>query len=795
MVDLDARTLDTLDWRAVLTRLAHHARTSRGSEAAARVDLVDTREAAMARYDAVSEVLGLEQEERVPVGAVSDIREPVQRAGQGRPLEAQELIAVGMSLRALEDLRTWLAERADDAPTLYALAAPISIDPELLGRLIESFDERGELSEVTYPELRELRRGIRTLSERIQSTLRSMLKDESLAGVLRDRYVTQRGDRYVLPIKAEAKRAGLGIVHDSSGSGETVFIEPAAVVEMNNELRLLEARLDREIARILIALSRLVGRFAEPIEQSLRCAVQVDLACARADLGRELRAYRPVIGHGGVIRLRQARHPVLLMRGVDVVPNDLTLDDTAQGLILSGPNTGGKTVALKTLGLAALMCRAGIPVPATEGSRVDVFQDVIADIGDLQTVEGDLSTFSGHVLVLQELTRRAAPGVLVLLDEIAVGTDPAQGAALARAVLERLVDVGARLAVTTHYNDLKAFAATDTRFVNAAVHLENGQPSYRVERDSVGLSHAFSTARRLGLDPSLVDRAEGLLSEEARAVGGLLEQLSEEREEVLRLRRELREQRDGLARERAELETQLERVRGRTREIAQGHAEATRARLRKVEAQVKELVAALQANPDLKLAGHTLAEVRTLVEEAEVDPAHAEPEAPPPPPPRTLSVGDRVRVRSLGDKIGVVLAEPRKGQVELEVGGLRTRVKLKDLVGLQGQSFERPRAPAPAPAPKAPKGPLDASQIGGVRIPSNTLDLRGKRVDEALGEVERFVDGLVSVGPPVGFILHGHGTGALKQAVREWLPKARQVRAWRAANESEGGDAFTIVGV
>ncbi|MCB9763957.1 MAG: Smr/MutS family protein [Alphaproteobacteria bacterium] len=789
MVDLDARTRDTLDWAAVLTRLAHHARTTRGAAAATGLLLVADRAAAKAHYEAVAELIALEEDDqRLPIGAITDIADAVERAATGRVLEAPELIATGRCLRALEDLRIWLTAREADAPRLFALATPIEVDPELLQRLESSFDERGELSERTYPELGELRRRIRSLQSKVQATLDTLVKGDALAGVLQDRFVTQRGDRYVLPIKAEAKRAGLGIVHDTSNSGETVYIEPAEVVELNNALRLAEAALRREIARILRALSQLVGRFAAPIAASLDAAAAIDLTCARVGLGRELRGVIPTLGAGGVLHLVQARHPVLSLRGIEVVPNDLSLDGETPGMVLSGPNTGGKTVALKTLGLAALFCRAGIPFPAAEGSRVDVFPDVIADIGDLQTVEGDLSTFSGHVLVLKEVLRRARPGVLVLLDEVAVGTDPAQGGALARAVLEVVVEAGARLAVTTHYTELKAFATTDPRFVNAAVHLEDGQPAYRVQRDTVGLSHAFSTARRLGLDPTVVDRAEGFLSAEAQALGGLLEQLERERQAGERLRRDLERQRAELDARQAQVDDAWRKIRGRTREIAQAEAQATLDRLARVEDEVKAVIAALQARPDLARAGRSLQAIRALKEEAAPPPA---PSLPKPPPPRALQVGDRVRVHSLG-KVGRVISLPRKGLVEVDLGGLHTRVKLRDLVGMTQPEPE----PEPAPPPQAPpRASLDPADLSGVRIPSNTLDLRGKRVEEAVDALEPFVDQLIRRQLEVGFVLHGHGTGALKRAVREALPGVTLVRAWRPANENEGGDAFTIVGV
>ena len=778
-MDLDSRTLETLDWTAVLVALTRHCRTLRGARRAAQLPLVSTREAAIKLQAAVREVITLEQDDRMPTAAILDIDQHLPAAAAGRVLEGHELLAIGRCMVALESLRMWVVDRAEDAPELTRLAEPISVDPELMDRLITSFDERGELSSRRYPELGELRTRIRNDHTRIQQTLERLIKGDELADALQDRYVTQRGNRYVVPIRADRRRKNQGIVHDTSGSGETVFVEPAEVVELNNHLRLAEAELRRAEARILQALSALVGHFVPDIEESLAAAVELDLAGARKGLGEALQATLPTIGSDGVIALKQARHPVLQLRGVEVVANDLELNGTTRGLILSGPNTGGKTVALKTLGLAALFVRAGIPFPAQDGSRVDLFRDVLADIGDLQSVEGDLSTFSGHVMVLKEVLRRAAPGVLVLLDEVAVGTDPAQGAALARAVLEHLVERGCRLAVTTHYTELKAFAAADTRFGNAAVHLEGGRPTYSVEPGAVGLSHAFRIARRLGLDDGVVDRAESCMDLDARRLSSLLEELEEQRVNALVLERALRQKEEGLSAKQTQLDAAWERIRGKTAQLAKEEAGETLKRLAQIEQEVVDLIGALQKNPDLRTAGRTLEQIRAAANQAR-------PKAPAPPPlpalPRPLRASDRVRVRTL-NKVGLVVSDPRKGRVEVEIGGLRSRVKVTDCLLLDVPKSPEVK-PSPRPAEDAP---------GGVRTSRNSCDLRGQRALEALEQVELFLDRLVLAGEPVAWILHGHGTGSLKRAVRDHLPGDPHVRSWRPANEDEGGDAWTRV--
>ena len=790
-MDLDARTLDTLDWPVVLERLALHCRTLRAARAASRLPLARDLDSVRAQYAGVRELRALVEEgETLPIGAITDIEEALDRAAHGAVLEPAELASVARCLVALERLRLWLQERGEQAPTLALLVEDVALDPVLVEELAQSFDERGELSERRYPDIGELRRRILSFHSRIRETLDGLLKGRELEGLLQDKFVTQRGDRYVLPIRAEARRKGLGIVHDTSKSGETVFVEPGEVVELNNKLRLAEAEQRRLVQRILTVLSGLLARHADSVRVALDCAVQVDLTLARLTLGEELGGVEPVLGQEGVIALEQMRHPVLVLRGLEVVANDLRLDAQAAGLILSGPNTGGKTVALKSLGLAALMVRAGVPVPAREGSRVDLFTDVLADIGDLQTVEGDLSTFSGHLLVLNALLARRGPDVLVLLDEVAVGTDPSQGAALARAVLEELVEAGCRVAVTTHYTDLKAFASTDPRFRNAAVHLVEGRPSYEVKADAVGLSHAFSTARRLGMEPALVDRAEACLDEEQRRVGRLLEELEEQRVEALERKAQLEATQARLAKRERQLEQAWEKIRGKSRKLAEDEAAQALARLKKTEERVVGLIASLQRDPSLRRAGSTLEQIRKAAQEVK---PRQEPVAAPPPP-RPIQVGDRVRVGSMG-KSGKVVSAPRKGRLEVDFKGIKTRVKLADCVLLDAHGQRKPSAPPRPPRvkPVPQHEGIGAAGIGEVRTERNTCDLRGQRADEALETLELFLDRLVLAGEPVCWVLHGHGTGALKQAVRRWLPRSAHTRAWRPADTDEGGDAFTRV--
>jgi DNA mismatch repair protein MutS2 len=784
-MDLADRTRAGLDWPVLLDAWARSARTPMGAAAVRSRGPLPSRDAALHALDGCAEVLALEEiGAPIPVGGVTDIGGPVGRAARGQVLEAGELKMAGSTLRCLLDLRAALDDHRDEAPTLAERAAVIEVDPFVTETLERAFDPSGRLSGTTYPELDELRRAITELQGQVRSTLDELVRGEGLGDLLQDRFVTVRENRYVLPIKAHAKNWDLGIVHDTSGSGATVYVEPHAVVQLNNRLRLAEGKLAAAEHRILAGLSTELGTQHLAVTDALAAAVDIDVACSRATFARSLRAHRPVVGTEGVVRLTAARHPVLVLREVPVVANDLRLRADHPVLVLSGPNAGGKTVALKTIGLCAALVRHGCYIPAEDGSRVDFFDGVLAAIGDQQTVEGDLSSFSAHLVTLRAMLSRAQPGWLLLLDEIASGTDPSQGAALAQAVLERFADQGARIVVTTHYAALKALATTDDRFAVAAVQYANGRPTYRVLQGATGESHAFSIAAEVGLDPQLLARAESLMGEHEANLSRLLEQLEAEQARAHAATEALVATERALA-ERAEaLERREARIAAKAKELEHKQAAAFLQRLQTAEKAIGQVVADLQRNPShtgAKAARATVEALRALAPSPEVD------EAPPEPvQPAQLSVGDRVRLVKLGREGEVVAVGD--GGVQVQAGGLTVRARPGELQRLGGQVEVKPTGgTATTFQPKA-RG-LDEA----VRVVTNTLDLRGKRVDEAQDECERFFDAALLRGYDSVFLLHGHGTGALKDGLRRWLRSSAYVTDWAPASEEQGGDAFTIV--
>ena len=513
---LQRHTLEGLDWPFLLQTFCRCARTPTGAARIAELTPLETLEEVAFAFDAVDEFKALEEAgAEIPIAGIADISSDVRGAAMGQVLSDEALRRVATSLQALADLHRVLSRRADEAPTLAGLAMGIAIDPSLPATLPDAYTPEGELSAQRYPHLGELRSQITSIHTEIRATLDALVHGDTLGDLLQDRFWTQRENRYVLPIKVHAKRWDLGIVHGTSGSGQTAFIEPHGIIALNNRLRVAEGELVAAEYKIRADLCARIAEASEAIQAGLEVALELDLVAARVGLARLLDATRPEVGQDGAVHLSEARHPVLVLRGVDVIANDLALTVKQPTLVISGPNAGGKTIALKTIGLSALLVQHGCFVPAAEGSRVDLFGVIRAAIGDQQAVERDLSSFSAHCETLAAMLDDAGPDHLILLDELANGTDPGQGAALAHAIIEALGTTGARVVVTTHFARLKAMGAADDTIGIAAVQYADGRPTYRVMAGVSGESHALSIAEKMGIGPEILSRAVALMEGEA----------------------------------------------------------------------------------------------------------------------------------------------------------------------------------------------------------------------------------------------------------------------------------------
>lgn len=806
--ELLLRSLSSLDWSKVVAALVERAHNGIGQSRCEGEILQPDLAAAqqMLRHTAeASSVLSAGEDS--PTGAVVDLSGLLVAAAKGDILDGEDLRVAGSVLEGLGRLLDFHRRHSDRAPGILSLAQQIRPLPDLAAWILSSFDARGELSASAYPQLASLRTKKARLHEQIRSTMEALRGSERFAERLQDDFLALRNDRYVLPVKVGSKGAGLGIVHDASGSGQTVFVEPFEVVELNNELKMAESELRNEELRILRDLGERLGAFAFDIRRSLHAAGEIDAIFARARLARDLRAHPPKVVDEGVFELVQARHPVLELRGVDVVANDVRLGrGGACALVLSGPNTGGKTVTLKTLGLFALMARAGLPIPAEPGSVVGWFPQVLTDIGDAQDVAGDLSTFSGHVRALVEIfdaVDSSEGRSLVLLDEIAVGTDPVQGASLGRAVLEALLDRGTLLATTTHYPELKALAASDPRFVNGRAEFDDelGRPTFRIAYGRPGSSHALDVAARVGLPAAVLEAARHYLGPTSVQVEELLAGLEtanakarEERETARRLREELEAQRERLNRSQTELEAKRKTVERDLRVAFDREVKAYRDRVRAAFSQL-----------DRERTKEGIGQVGRAVDEgADVVRAGLAP-LPREDKPRiewaTARVGSAVYVPTLGKDAVVQQLPDNKGRLVVAVDGRRIQAMADEL---EPPRDKRKRAEQPAPVSilenrKGPKSGASRSGqdpdpfSGAHRTGETTLDLRGRRVDEALLEVDRFLDRLSGRGREFAFLLHGIGTGALYGAIRDHLRDSPYHGRSAPAPAHQGGEGVTVV--
>ena len=761
-----------LDWPELCARLAAQADSSRGRTACQGLPLCESAAEARGRMAEVSELQTLLRlGESLPGLGFPEIEAHLQAVAQGAPLGPEELRQVADFCETAASARRFYGRIADQDPRIQAprmskLAAGLGYHDELTRMARETFDAAGELRDGASPDLGRLRRERDLVAARVRSEADRLLQSEEYAPYLQDQFVTLREDRFVLPLRASFKSMGLGIVHDTSRSGETVFVEPTALVELNNRLKVAEIEIRRESRRILEELAGVVSQAAEGLRADREILTRLDLLAAAARLSVAYDGAPVQIVDEPIVDLRLLRHPLLALRAVEsgskVTPNDVALGlvpehSTAKALVVSGPNAGGKTVLLKSVGLAALLARAGLPVPAAPGSQVGFFHQVLADIGDQQSVTGDLSTFSAHLANLSailDLARAATDeNLLILCDELMVGTHPEQGAALARAMLEVLADAPGLVLVTTHFDNLKALAETDARFRNAGMEydLQKLRPTFRLRDGVPGRSYAFDIAARIGLPAPVLDRARALMDAGNLGLEETLRNLQEREQALERSNQALEAARGELEQAKQDLDAQADASQAaaaaltrRERELAVGSREAIDAAVREAREAIAEIVREAKRTRTAQ-----------AVEAARV----------------ALERKAKEATESLPD------AEP------LDVTKLRQALADRAL----GVSSTGKKASAHAVRAARPAEPA------AMQSSANTLDLRGQRADEALGELEAFLDRTALEGADTVFIIHGHGTGALRKVVREYLATSPYVERFRPGGAGEGGDGVSVV--
>jgi len=793
-VAADAGTLRALEFGAIVEQLASLTSFDAGRDLALQsLPMTDPALVALLQ-DQTDEAARLVAEQaQASIGGVRDIRSALERALRGGRLTPAELLDIGITLDATERFAARLA--AWRGPHLAGVRDELDPAPELAEQIGRSIDDAGEILDSASSELAAIRKRLRTAQDRVRERLNAMLRSSQLAGVIGEAIVTVRAGRYVIPIRAEAKGRLKGIVHDQSASGATLFVEPLTVVELNNTWTEATLAEEREEERILDALSRTVEDRAERLHDSVAALARADLWIARARLGEAMDAIRPSIAEDAA-ELLSARHPLL---GPGAVPIDLRVGDRFgyRALVVTGPNTGGKTVSLKTLGLLSLMHQAGFRLPAAEGARLPVFRRVMADIGDEQSIAQSLSTFSSHLRNVVRYVAAAGPATLVLLDEVGAGTDPAEGSALAMAIVARLLDAGAMVAATTHYAELKTFATEHPGVSNAAVEFDvtTLRPTYRLTIGLPGKSQAFAIAQRLGLPDDILVDARSRISTEHASMEETLAAISRAEREQAAALAAASEERATAAADRELARTGVARAR---QEAAQLLADARRAAddlVARAEREVAEVRRELTRQRNVaggKGTASTAAfdelkrrAARTRLEATvPAAAAHAadddEPEPEDAPQPR---VGLWGRSRTLGSTGRIVEISGRTGRVTLETEGARLVIPADDV--------EVVPEPISGPAPRD----LEAEELrrrAAARV-SPELSLRGERVEAALEQLQGYLDEALLAGLDTVRVIHGSGTGALRRAVREALAEHPRVRSVRPGRRDEGGDGATVV--
>jgi DNA mismatch repair protein MutS2 len=789
---LDAETRAALEWPALLSALGGLCTSAPGKARALALEPATELTAARARNQVVSELLDLDRLGLWPQArAFPDVSEAVERAARGAVASAAELWQLRELLEVAAKLRVFArAQRESHAALSQAVDSPAELSG-LEEDLARSLDADGSVADRASPELARARKRTRELREELKRKLGQLI--ERHADVVQADYYTEREGRYVLPVRADAHLRVPGIVLGSSASGATLFVEPEELTGLGNQLRIQEAEALREAAKVLALLSGYVASDAEDVRIAQAACEEADLLSALAQFARRTRSIVVPLSAEARLDLKSARHPLLALSPQPVVENDIAIE-AARALVISGPNAGGKTVALKTLGLVAWMARAGIPLPVAEESTIGWFSCVLADIGDEQSIARSLSTFSAHVQRLCSLLEQASDESLILLDELASGTDPEEGAALAAAMLEALTARGAAVAVTTHYEKLKEFAAHAQHLQNASVSydFERMAPTFRLTMGVPGASSALTVATRHGLPSSVVARAKALLPEQSLERERAVERLE-------RQRQAFEQQREALAHEAEELRLLREQVAaGHEEERSELEAEVARETLA-LRANVSKIRAELLAARErLKHEAHDPKALRSIERDLGRAAVHvslggsllpareAVTAARAPSQPQVVyKSGDSVRVKSTGLLATVLEADADK--LRIQVGSIKLILRGEDV-----EPATAPKKSKPAAQPSRKSSLASAALPTAVRTSMNTLDLRGERVDVALDKVDAFLDRLLNAGETAGFVLHGHGTGALKSAVRAHLRASSYIEQSQVADADSGGDAFTV---
>ena len=783
---MDTNSLSMLEFPRVRERLANYTSFSAGRDLA--LALLPTSDAAhvqlLLKQSAEARRL-LSVRPDFHIGEAHDVREDAARAGKGASLDPLTLLRVQRTLAACRVARNGLQKLSADLPALWGITQDITSLPELENEISKCFSPSGEVLDSASAHLADVRWRMKDRRKQLQDTLSSIVKSKRGQDMLQEQLVTERNGRYVLPVKVESKRELKGIVHDVSNTGATVFIEPMETVESGNELRQLEVEERQEIERILAALSAAVGAASEDIELNVGILARLDLALAKALYAEKTGAIEPeIVTEPGsrVLRLINARHP--LLRG-EAVPLSVEIGRDFFVLIISGPNAGGKTVALKTVGLLVLMAQAGLPIPCSDGTQVPVYDQVFADIGDEQSIENTLSTFSAHISNLARIVKNSTPASMVLLDELGISTDPGEGAALAQATLAHFVDKKTAVVVTTHYSELKAFAHLNKGLRNASLDFDpvSLMPTYRLSVGIPGGSNALNIAARFGLPEDIVSHARSIMSRGSQEIEAMMVDLAAERKRLSEAQKTIEQEKARASDLSADLEAEISRIRGKEREMVREIQDNLNGEIAGLYRAIREAENELKKQRKRESVERARKALENITKQADKrssqlderlaaisgqEGGH-----------ERIAVGDSVRLKDMETVATVVSVDESQGRLEAQVGDIKLTLRLDGVEKLDGPGH----------------GALDervAARPKTIRPAAPELDLRGQRAEMVESALDTYLnDAFMSQLPEVR-IVHGYGTGAVRGVVREALAEHALVKSFRPGGQGEGGDGVTI---
>jgi DNA mismatch repair protein MutS2 len=802
---MDQKSIKTLEFDKVLEKLADYAAFSASAAMARQLQPVSNLNTAQDRQAVTAEArLLLSLNSDISVGGSRDIRPQVARAAQHGMLEAEDLLNIRYTLVTARELSRTLIEGAEKMPLLAEFGAQLPPPPGIIEAISRTISERGEVMDSASPKLGTIRRDIKIAHDRLMSRLQQMISDPNKGKMLQEAIITQRNGRYVIPLRAEFKGRIKSIVHDQSASGATLFVEPLATVELNNEWHELQLKERDEVRRILLEISDMVGEQADVIKNIVFTLAKFDLALMMAKYAEDIDASEPQLvpfdnrqdGHpGSVLQLREARHP--LLDPEKVVPIDVVLDEQTFGVVITGPNTGGKTVSLKTIGLLALMAQSGLQIPAQSGSKMTVFDNIFADIGDEQSIEQSLSTFSGHITNITRIFKIADSKSLILFDELGSGTDPQEGSALARALLSFMVNHQITCLVATHYPELKAFAHNTPGITNASMefNLHTLRPTYHLMIGLPGRSNALAISERLGLPAEIIGDARTMIDPAELKAEDLLNEIHRQNNVARKERRKAEKSRMNARKAERELNERLEKIEDERQAVLEKARLEAQEKSRQLENELEEVRKALsRARQPLEALKSIEEQVQDV--QAEVEAPAVRKTAKPGSRKEPLRLGEKVQVRSLGMR--GVITSLTENDVEVQIGNLRLRAGYKDLERpgdrTEPESAEEQQPRMRSSVRRALEN-MEENQPGPSILhpsPGMELDLRGNLADDAIDSLNRFIESAYLADMPFVRIIHGKGTGRLRQVVREALSNSNYIDRWESGLDSEGGEGVTV---